>query len=400
MLTLRASSSTTNHTLSSREASHAEPQPSNPCLTPYQPPTPFGSHAHSPTTEHRWRRSCTREEAMAIHEDAIRERNEVATSPAVRLGGRPSPSGDPSHSELAPSASHSNSISGISSPRRASQQPQPLPALNAPDVPNTPFIHHDDKENHPPLEGASLAKNIPRQRSSDDLVGIHGRKRRHSATQADSAAGVSMTVAAGHDGPSNHNQAAPKRLRTGNKGRRTQQELQADQRRSSGARTCGLDGGCSWALAGEREGRAHIRSQHYPAQSTSPASSSLSIDSCSNSVPLEHGSDPDSDSDSEADSTADSEVEDETGLADGDRPWRCTHVDCDPPKRFVNRQDLIRHIESAHWGSTFVCEKCGRDFSRRYALVRHRRNTNACQKRNKRRPSKKPQPPGKRKRRK
>ncbi|KAI9068994.1 hypothetical protein FKP32DRAFT_98486 [Trametes sanguinea] len=133
--------------------------------------------------------------------------------------------------------------------------------------------------------------------------------------------------------------------------RRTGADLQEDSPMKK-AKLCGI-GKCKWLLTtSEASNRKHVRDEHYKVGSAYKAGSSLSSGPSGSQSP--------------------SEVS--TAGADSDEAGRlpCQHGSCN--STFGRMQDLMKHIESTHWGRRFKCQKCGGTFSHRWSLDRHRKD--------------------------
>ncbi|OSD07690.1 hypothetical protein PYCCODRAFT_340907 [Trametes coccinea BRFM310] len=155
--------------------------------------------------------------------------------------------------------------------------------------------------------------------------------------------------------------------------RRNEADLQ-DDRRTTKARICGVDG-CTRPLTKSIEvDRKHVREDHYKVKSAySVGSSSQSAGSSSSSMASR------SQSPGEA-SASDAEVGETERL-------RCRHGACE--STFARMQDLMKHIEGSHWGCNFKCDKCGREFPQRWRRDRHMKSKSCSKKASKPRRGKK-----------
>ncbi|KAJ3014831.1 hypothetical protein NUW54_g1205 [Trametes sanguinea] len=133
--------------------------------------------------------------------------------------------------------------------------------------------------------------------------------------------------------------------------RRSGVDLQGDSPTRK-AKFCGI-GKCKWQLTtSEANNRKHVRDEHYKVGSAYKAGSSSSSGPSGSQSPSEIS----------------------TAGADSDEAGRlpCQHGSCN--STFGRMQDLMKHIESTHWGRRFKCQKCGGTFSHRWSLERHRKD--------------------------
>ncbi|KAI0658881.1 hypothetical protein C8Q70DRAFT_991214 [Cubamyces menziesii] len=235
---------------------------------------------------------------------------------------------------------------GDQSTVREFEEPQrildlPYPQTTHPNAPQTSSPKREEKENVPPYslkhdDGQAQAQVVA------PLV-LVSRKRKRSLVNHDSehlqhASASKQTTSTeptldAVDPPT-------KKVRS----RRTNDELQHERPRTYETQ-CRLDGGCTQPLVSTEKGRReHLRAAHYAyARLEGQGLSSPSSESA-------------------------------TAVT---ARLVCSYGDPRCGKDFATLGDLVRHVESVHWKQTFECKSCGREYTCRASLKRHK-DTTSC----------------------